>query len=237
MQLSRRKILLLPLDLIVAGEFLKAAGLQSQASYSLLFVDEVYTRDKYGGLIRLNDGSPDPDAVVEPKLLAGNAGSVKRQYEQLRQNGRIPNLNHLDNALEEIAERLSNDELYLSKEFIIRNSYRSNDQLIVDAEKEKMIKGVPYKVLINASGKIEGGMVKLNHLIQYLIQTGDAMESRQIQDNFERWCIPVKVGDMSAQRRTILYQDNVPEIPDFTGIRKKILDGLRYQQIRVGDLR
>lgn len=205
-----------------------AASKNKVQTYSLAFIDEIYTKESRE-VVKYGDASPVFGRPKDPSSLRGDSESVKKQYESLKRSGSVPDLGHLESALEDIADKMLADPYYVKREFTIFPILSYPTHNIIAAEKKVMINGKPYRVFVNAIGMNKQEKFYFGRVMQYSIESSDGMELRQIQNNFERWWAPVSIDGKELQRRTVIFGSEAPEMPDFTGIKTKITNGFKYQ--------
>ncbi|MBI2655981.1 hypothetical protein HYX06_06180 [Candidatus Woesearchaeota archaeon] len=139
----------------------------------------------------------------DPRLM-GSADSIREQYRELQQQGRIPDLGYLDRILSDLAKNMINDPLYLAgnNDFSIRilESDRQNN-IILGISRDISIKGIRYNLLLNAFGSYAGEAIKINYLSLCQISSKGGLELRQIGNDFDRTYFFESLADNLVRRR------------------------------------
>lgn len=213
-------------------EFLAFGGLAVvviSANASLLYAHETYE-------ILLKQ-SP---SMIDPLRVRGTSPELKEKYQQWVNDGTIPRLKELDQGLEAIANELIKDTNYLSRKLTLVGQSKKRGKLILTYEKNRLlVDGYSYDLRFILEGKIEEGAIKITELLKYSIsrsqlsKEGTYVFSREGDKTYEKWEWGIKIKPPLSTSWTVHEKNKqvVMDKIDITGIRTKLLRGLRKQKI------
>ena len=209
------------------------SGIQSriQSNYGIQFIEREGLFRMINGILR-PVGESDWAELLKPEdpRLMGSIDSIRKQYKELQQQGRIPNFGYLDDILSDLANNIINNPLYLAgnHDFSIRvlESDKQNN-IILGVSRNISIKGVDYNLLLNALGSYAGETIIINNLSLCKISSKDDLELRQIGSDFDRvYFFENLAGNLVRRRKAEFYGTGLYELGfnNWPEIQKGILN-------------
>ncbi|HLC61090.1 MAG TPA: hypothetical protein VJJ52_06715 [Candidatus Nanoarchaeia archaeon] len=200
--------------------------------------EKFYSVDNLGNLHAVEQKDYNPLEAKDPQFLVGDIETLQQYYARYQQEGKIPNLSHPDNALEENIATMSGDEHYLSREFKIENASKYTSQMMnFSARSIIKVRDEDYGVLINFNGEIKGGALQIGNVFNYQIAGKNGLELRQVGASVDRWYSLENLGNGQVRQKMAVFDWDTFYKLDATGIRERLLGALKNQQVSESDIR
>ena len=206
----------------------------NQQKYSVRFIESEknYLVDAQGNIRPITEAAGAGDFPKLQAPLIGTAAELQEHYTRLQNEGAIPNLGHLENILNNIADGMLEDQKYLaSNKFTIERGHSDGSRIILVVSKSVRARETEYNFLLNAIGRLVGDVFVLENLMSYQIANSNQFELWQSQSDFERRHAPKMIeGNLIVQQRFPIEGKRVYD-PRLERLWETMRTGLAYQQI------